>query len=167
MYAIAESIIDPAKYWKLGEQLGYSEAKLKQWEKDNEKSILKATYAMLCDRLENMSDSQWMNTLMTACNQCGLKNILLHLKEGVFLFLFMIRRKTNKQTDKQKQRNNSPKISNHKDYNGDIVIQGNNVLYSLNRVVLAIRIRPYRCLNCLVPPRRLKTVVPFAHLQDS
>ena len=118
MYAIAESI-DPAKYWKLGKQLGYPEAKLKQWEKDNEKSILKATYAMLCDRLENMSDSQWMNTLMKACDQCGLKNISLHLKEGVFLFIFMIRRKTNKQTSKH----NSPKIANHKYYNGDIVIQ--------------------------------------------
>ena len=123
MYAIAESI-DPAKYWKLGKQLGYPEAKLKQWEKDNEKSILKATYAMLCDRLENMSDSQWMNTLMKACDQCGLKKISLHLKEGDFLFIFMIRRKTNKQTNKQANKHNSPKIfHNHKYYNGDIVIQ--------------------------------------------
>ena len=90
LYAIAESI-HPGKYWKLGEQLGYPEAKLKQWEKDNEESILKATYSMLCDRLKNMSDTEWMNTLMTACDQCGLKKISLHLKQGV-LFRFMIRR---------------------------------------------------------------------------
>ena len=42
--------------------------------KEHNKSILKATYSMLCDRLGNMSDTQWMNTLMTACDQCGLKN---------------------------------------------------------------------------------------------
>ena len=37
---------------------------------------------MLCDRLKDMSDTQWMKTLMTACDQCGLKKISLHLKEG-------------------------------------------------------------------------------------
>ena len=76
--AIAESI-KPAEYWKLGEQLGYRKAQLERWERDKG-SILKATYTMLSDRL--MSDTEWMNTLMTACDKCGLKKISLHLKEG-------------------------------------------------------------------------------------
>ena len=81
LYAIAESI-HPEAYWKLGEKLGYNKAKLEQWKREHSNSILKATYSMLYDRLGNMSDTQWMNTLMTACDQCGLKKISLHLKEG-------------------------------------------------------------------------------------
>ena len=81
LYAIAESI-HPGAYRKLGEKLGYTKAKLERWGKDHDESILKATYSMLCDRLGNMSDTQWMSTLMTACDQCGLKKISLHLKEG-------------------------------------------------------------------------------------
>ena len=81
MYAIAESI-HPESYWKLGEKLDYTKAKLEQWKREHNKSILEATYSMLYDRLGNMSDTQWMNKLMTACDQCGLKKISLHLKEG-------------------------------------------------------------------------------------
>ena len=81
LYAIAESI-HPEAYWKLGEKLGYTKVKLERWEREHNWSILKATYSMLCDRLHSMSDTQWMNTLITACDQCGLKKISLHLREG-------------------------------------------------------------------------------------
>ena len=81
LYAIAESI-HPNAYWKLGKNLGYTGEKLEQWKREHNESILQATFSMLCDRLTNMSATQWMNTLITACDQCGLKKMSLHLREG-------------------------------------------------------------------------------------